>query len=720
MAARESVELSFKADIGDLRKNLASIPGITEKEARKMAAALEKQMMRAEKAAGKAAKRSRDEWSRTAGQMATGALAAGAAIGVLAQDVADTRNGLTDLSTRSGVARDTIAGLKLAAEGSGLAFSDVEGILGKLPKTLYDVARGSKDQADAFKALGVEATNADGSIRNSDDVFRDLLTSIGNLPTPTDKAAAAMSVFGKSGAKLLQALGDPAALDAFVAAAGQSAINSDAAAAGAGDWQRSMAELNLQLDNTKALLVDGLGVGSLVDDFTLGLAFINGAVEEFGKQAVARLTLVSDIFHNLSSGEFMAAGRSADALADALYNPVTAFESLSKVAKAGVEEARKFHTLRGEMRAASSGSAALGAASAGLGLSLKQAGAGAKEAAEEITDAMRAAEKWRDTITKAAEDAESPLQRQARLYEDIALAEREGGLTSEEVARAKIIVLGQTNEALRASHDAEMARQRDAASIVTQATDHRLSESERLLAEEAEVMRRLVETEAATQEQITAIHEEYTRRRSEASQAEDRAREMAAIATATTMAGSFADIGQAAYDMAKQGSKRAARIFHVTNAMRAAEIIGSSLSAAQAALLPPPIGLGPIAGPILAGVTIAGGAVRAASVASKSPPSFNDTPGMMQVGGSPAVVQFAPGDFFAAGQDRGEVARQAIRGANDAGDGMGAPMVQVVPMAIYKGRTWETGQRDSVTRPGALARALRDARQDSGTGRGGY
>jgi hypothetical protein len=715
MAARESVELSFRADIGDLRKNLAAIPGITEKEARKMAAALEKQMMRAEKAAGKAAKRSRDEWGKTASRMATGALAAGAAIGVLAQDVADTRNGLTDLSTRSGVARDTIAGLKLAAEGSGLAFSDLEPILGKMPKLIADVARGSKTQADAFAALGVEATNADGSLRDSDTVMRELLAGIGKLPTPTDKAAAAMSVFGTQGAKLLQALGDPAALDAYVAMAGQSAINSEAAATGAGNWQRSMAELNLQLDNTKALLIDNLGVTGFVDDFVLGLTFINAAVASFANEAVTRLGLVSDVFGNLADGEFMAAGRAANELANKLYNPIESFRVLTAGVEAGSEAMAQFRKNRDAVRAASSAITPPGPPGPPRGT-----GSGAKEAAEEITDAMRAAEKWRDTILKAAQDAESPLQRQARLYEDIALAEHEGGLTSEEVARAKIIVLGQTNEALRASHDAEMARQRDAASIVTQATDHRLSESERLLAEEAEVMRRLVETEAATQEQITAIHEEYTRRRSEASQAEDRAREMAAIATATTMAGSFADIGQAAYDMAKQGSKRAARIFHVTNAMRAAEIIGSSISAAAAALLPPPIGLGPIIGPILAGVTIAGGAVRAASVASQSPPSFNDTPGMMQVGGSPAVVQFAPGDFFAAGQDRGEVARQAIRGANDAGDGMGAPMVQVVPMAIYKGRTWETGQRDSVTRPGALARALRDARQDSGTGRGGY
>ena len=52
---RKSVEVSYKADVSELLKNLKSIPGMTEKEAKKMAAALSKQLRQTEKAAKKAA-----------------------------------------------------------------------------------------------------------------------------------------------------------------------------------------------------------------------------------------------------------------------------------------------------------------------------------------------------------------------------------------------------------------------------------------------------------------------------------------------------------------------------------------------------------------------------------------------------------------------------------------------------------------------------------------
>ena len=54
--ASETVDLKLRADISQLKANLAEIPGITEKEARKMVRALDSQLKRAEKSAKKAGK----------------------------------------------------------------------------------------------------------------------------------------------------------------------------------------------------------------------------------------------------------------------------------------------------------------------------------------------------------------------------------------------------------------------------------------------------------------------------------------------------------------------------------------------------------------------------------------------------------------------------------------------------------------------------------------
>jgi hypothetical protein len=61
MANREEViRLAFEADLSDMRKELAKLPEISSKEAKKMVSSLEKQYKRAEKAAKKTAKAQKD------------------------------------------------------------------------------------------------------------------------------------------------------------------------------------------------------------------------------------------------------------------------------------------------------------------------------------------------------------------------------------------------------------------------------------------------------------------------------------------------------------------------------------------------------------------------------------------------------------------------------------------------------------------------------------
>tara|TARA_R100000664_G_scaffold10808_3_gene17760 strand:- start:804 stop:2675 length:1872 start_codon:yes stop_codon:yes gene_type:complete len=58
------IKLSYKADISNLQRQLAEVPGITEKEAKAMAKALDRQLRKAEAAAKKAANASRKEFGK--------------------------------------------------------------------------------------------------------------------------------------------------------------------------------------------------------------------------------------------------------------------------------------------------------------------------------------------------------------------------------------------------------------------------------------------------------------------------------------------------------------------------------------------------------------------------------------------------------------------------------------------------------------------------------
>jgi Holliday junction resolvasome RuvABC DNA-binding subunit len=120
MASRETVSLSFKADIGDLKREIGSIPGITKTEAAKMVRELETGYNRAERAAKKAAQATKTSWSDVAtGLSSVKGLVfdAGTAIVAFGQRMADLNNQLTDTATRTGLTIEQVAGLKLARRG---------------------------------------------------------------------------------------------------------------------------------------------------------------------------------------------------------------------------------------------------------------------------------------------------------------------------------------------------------------------------------------------------------------------------------------------------------------------------------------------------------------------------------------------------------------------------------------------------------------------------
>lgn len=85
MARAETVALSFEADLSDLKRDLAQLPGITEKEAKGMVKGLEKGFLQAERAAKKAAKASGKAWVKSSGKIESSSKKTGAGLKRLAE-----------------------------------------------------------------------------------------------------------------------------------------------------------------------------------------------------------------------------------------------------------------------------------------------------------------------------------------------------------------------------------------------------------------------------------------------------------------------------------------------------------------------------------------------------------------------------------------------------------------------------------------------------------
>jgi len=232
-------------------------------------------------ATAKAAKQSSVSWKG----VATGLGAAtGAAIGLttaffsLSQRNADLVNDVNDAATRSGVAAKSFAGLRLAAEGSGLAFSDMTATTDRMGKVLAQAEAGSLRATRGFTNLGTEIHDANGSMRSGDAILRDYLGALAKIPNPTERAARASEVFGSGATKLLQALGDTRALDTYIRAAERGASVTGQAAADAGAWQREIALLRTEINGAGSDITEAFGGGANVVRFLgASIAWLRGA-----------------------------------------------------------------------------------------------------------------------------------------------------------------------------------------------------------------------------------------------------------------------------------------------------------------------------------------------------------------------------------------------------------------------------------------------------------
>ncbi len=197
------------------------------------------------------------------------ALGVGALIGTLGaatravfdfgQQVADLRNDIVDTATRSGIAATTLQGIRFAAEGAGVGFEELITDLDNFGRMMRDAASGTGAQADAFAALGVKVTDAEGNLRDVDSVFRETLSALVSLEGGAQRSALALDLFGGAGGRLIQSLGG-AELEDFVQLAQDFGVDvGPEAAKSASDWQRASAELALVLDGVKASLFDAVG-----------------------------------------------------------------------------------------------------------------------------------------------------------------------------------------------------------------------------------------------------------------------------------------------------------------------------------------------------------------------------------------------------------------------------------------------------------------------------
>jgi hypothetical protein len=132
--------------------------------------------------------------------VAVGALAS------LTKSFADTADNLRDMSMRLGVTVEDLSALKLAADLNGASLDDIGTAFRVMANNLDMAAQKGGPAAEALTRLGVSLQ--DLRTQTPEQQFETLAKAIAEVPNPTERAALAADVFGRSAGKLLPLIND--------------------------------------------------------------------------------------------------------------------------------------------------------------------------------------------------------------------------------------------------------------------------------------------------------------------------------------------------------------------------------------------------------------------------------------------------------------------------------------------------------------------------------
>lgn len=142
----------------------------------------------------------------TAGQKMKAFSAAGAAVvaglGAMTYKAASAADEFNTLSKVTGIGTSDLQMYALAAEQVDVSVETIAKANTKLKKTMSSASSGTGDAAEAFRTLGVEVTNSDGTLRDSNEVFNEVIAALGGIENETERDAMAMTLMGKSASEL--------------------------------------------------------------------------------------------------------------------------------------------------------------------------------------------------------------------------------------------------------------------------------------------------------------------------------------------------------------------------------------------------------------------------------------------------------------------------------------------------------------------------------------
>ena len=146
------------------------------------------------------------------GALATAAAGAFAAVGGLTAAFTGMQNAIQDLDRldelgqRLGMTASELRELAFVANQNGMSLEQLAGGFNRLSRNIARAGEGNARASAAFKQLGIDIKNTDGSLKSSEQVFNEIADAFSKMEDGPRKAALAMQLFGAAGVAMIPIL----------------------------------------------------------------------------------------------------------------------------------------------------------------------------------------------------------------------------------------------------------------------------------------------------------------------------------------------------------------------------------------------------------------------------------------------------------------------------------------------------------------------------------
>lgn len=713
-----SVAIEFGVELKRFRDDLKKAGKYNEDEIKEMSKVWmreEKAKTREQKRETKKREKAEEEYQASVinGYHAIGAAiaAAGAAFAAMRQHTHEMRTQIAELNRETLILPETLAAIQMA--GGEELLGDLRTDLVDFNKKIQEAKRGEGELAEALEKVKRSAKLQGQAFNTTDDILRAFISHIQQMPQSAERAELALKAFGGEGTRFMAAIGSTqleefaALTDRFGASITPEAIRQTE------EWNKATTILAGLIESTTDVLADEAlelaGYGGAIRGLVEDVVVVDARFRVFASNMQSYATMVG------SAMKLMGA---------------PGVGGIPEIGEDGrpIIAQNPFQDIIADM---------------------KEAAAAIKDPAAEIDQALADLAERYEQLDRASRESTEELVSQADMYEMLGMAYTEYTEDQEtaDKDREKNQRARQKARLKRIREEAEIQRQIDAAYMqrlafikaaqdnldTTAAVDflnfeydkgNLLEASKEIAAEFArfqefepvtdviggpDFSNAMSEASAALEEPITKM-DMFRAKIAAAGEHMDevgpRLQNTFGVMSDHITAGmglmdNVMELVSNNLDAYSWRARRTMRtLFQVQKALSISNIIMSTAQATISALMPPPVGLGPVAGIPLAAITAASGVAQIAVVAAEQPPSFH-TGGMV---GTPGPMPDEVGITALSGEGvvsrRGMATLDAINRGEMPGGG--------ASVAVYGARVFDAVQGDLARMPtSAMSRAIR-------------